>query len=141
SDSFVGKITFIRIYSGVLKVGDSVLNPAEGKQEKILKILQIFSNKRNEIAEAYAGDIVAIPSLRFTKTGDTLCDSKNPIMYEKINFSEPVINQAIEAKTLSDQDKLIEVLEKLQIEDPTFRYKFDDENGQLIISGVGELHL
>lgn len=141
TDSFVGKITFIRVYSGVLKVGDSVLNPTEGKQEKILKILQIFSNKRNEIAEAYAGDIVAIPSLRFTKTGDTLCDSKNPIMYEKINFSEPVINQAIEAKTLSDQDKLVEVLEKLQIEDPTFKYKFDEDNGQLIISGVGELHL
>lgn len=141
TDSFVGKITFIRVYSGVLKVGDSILNPAEGKQEKILKILQIFSNKRNEISEAYAGDIVAIPSLRFTKTGDTLCDSKNPIIYEKINFSEPVINQAIEAKTLSDQDKLVEVLEKLQIEDPTFKYKFDEENGQLIISGVGELHL
>lgn len=141
SDPFVGKITFIRVYSGVLKVGDSVLNPLEGKHEKILKILQIFSNKRNEIAEAHAGDIVAIPSLRFTKTGDTLCDSKNPIIYEKINFSEPVINQALEAKTLSDQDKLIEALEKLQIEDPTFKYKYDDDNGQLIISGVGELHL
>lgn len=141
SDPYVGKITFIRVYSGVLKVGDSVLNPTEGKQEKILKILQIFSNKRNEIAEAHAGDIVAIPALRFTKTGDTLCDSKDPIMYEKINFSEPVINQSIEAKTTSDQDKLIEVLEKLQIEDPTFKYKFDDDNGQLIISGVGELHL
>lgn len=141
SDPFVGKITFIRVYSGTLKVGDSVLNPTEGKKEKILKILQIFSNKRNEISEAHAGDIVAIPSLRFTKTGDTLCDSKHPIIYEKISFLEPVINQAIEAKTLSDQDKLIEVLEKLQIEDPTFKYKYDDDNGQLIISGVGELHL
>jgi elongation factor G len=141
SDPYVGKVTFIRVYSGVLKVGDSVLNPIEGKKEKILKILQIYSNKRNEIKEAHAGDIVAIPSLRFTKTGDTLCDQKNPILYEKINFSEPVINQAVEAKTTSDQDKLIEVLEKLQIEDPTFKYKFDDDSGQLVISGVGELHL
>lgn len=141
TDPYVGKITFIRVYSGVLKVGESVLNSNEGKQEKILKILQVFSNKKNEIPEAHAGDIVAIPSLRFTKTGDTLCDSKSPILYEKINFSEPVINQAVEAKTLSDQDKLVEVLEKLQIEDPTFKYKYDDDNGQLIISGVGELHL
>lgn len=141
SDPYVGKVTFIRVYSGVLKVGDSVLNPTEGKQEKVLKILQIFSNKRNEITEAHAGDIVAIPSLRFTKTGDTLCDSKNPILYEKINFSEPVINQSLEAKTASDQVKLIDVLEKLQIEDPTFKYKYDEDNGQLIISGVGELHL
>lgn len=141
SDSYVGKVTFIRVYSGVLRVGDSVLNPTEGKKEKILKILQIFSNKRNEIAKAHAGDIVAIPSLRFTKTGDTLCDSKNPIMYEKINFSDPVINQSLEARTTADQDKLVEALEKLQIEDPTFKYKYDEDNGQLIISGVGELHL
>lgn len=141
TDPFVGKLTFVRIYSGVLKAGSSILNSSTGKQEKILKIMKIYANKREEIKEAYAGDIVAIPSLRFTRTGDTLCDSKAPIMYEEIQFAEPVINQSIEAKTLADQDKLIDVLQKLSEEDPTIKYKMDDESGQLIVSGVGELHL
>jgi len=140
-DPFVGKLIFIRIYSGTLKVGSSILNVSEGKKEKVLKILKMQSDRREEYQEAYSGDIVAIPSLRFTKTGDTLSDVKNPILYEKIDFSKPVINQAIEAKTLADQDKLLIVLGKLAEEDPTFKYQFDDENGQLIISGVGELHL
>lgn len=141
TDPFVGKLTYVRIYSGVLKVGDTILNVAENKKEKVLKIIKMESNKRLELKEAYSGDIVALPSLRFTKTGDTLTDMKSPLLYEKITFSEPVINQAIEAKTLADQDKLIEVLGKLVDEDPTLKYKYDEESGQLIISGVGELHL
>ncbi|HPP40744.1 MAG TPA: elongation factor G, partial [Candidatus Kapabacteria bacterium] len=115
--------------------------PGADKKEKILKILKPYANRREEIQQASAGDIVAIPGLRFTKTGDTLCDPQKPILFEKIRFSEPVINQSIEAKTLADQDKLLEALEKLADEDPTFRYKFDEESGQIIISGVGELHL
>ncbi len=141
SDPYVGKVVFIRIYSGTLSVGKSVENPAVGKKEKILKVLEMHSNKRDEIREAFAGDIVALPSLRFTRTGDTLCDPKHKIIFEKIQFAEPVINQAVEAKTLADQDKLSGLLQKLTEEDPTFKYKIDDESGQTIISGVGELHL
>ncbi len=141
SDPYVGKLTFIRVYSGTLKVGTSVENSPVEKKEKILKILKMYSNKREEVPEAKAGDIVAIPGLRFTKTGDTLCDPKNVIMYENIRFGEPVINQAIEVKTLADQEKLLATLEKLAEEDPTFRYNHDEESGQLLISGVGELHL
>lgn len=141
TDPFVGRLTFIRVYSGKIKTGETVLNASTGKREKINKILKMFSNKRQEIPEACAGDIFAIPSLRFTRTGDTLCDQKNPIMYEKIQFADPVINQKIEAKTLADRDKLLTVLEKLADEDPSFRYNVDDESGELIISGVGELHL
>ncbi|MBI5325896.1 MAG: elongation factor G [Ignavibacteriae bacterium] len=141
TDQFVGKLTFVRIYSGAVKIGNSVLNSFAGKQEKINKILILHANKRDEVQEATAGEIIAIPGLRFTKTGDTLCDTKHPIAYEQIHFSEPVINQAIEAKTLADQDKLLQTLEKLVDEDPTFRFNTDEESGQIIISGVGELHL
>ncbi len=141
TDPFVGRLTFIRIYSGVLKVGEQVLNSATGKKEKIGKIVKIYANKREEVQEAVAGDIVAIPAMRFTRTGDTLCDQKDPILYEKIQFADPVINESIEAKTLADQDKLIAALDKLEEEDPTFRHYIDEESGQLLISGVGELHL
>jgi len=141
TDQFVGKLTFVRIYSGAVKIGNSVLNSFVGKQEKISKILILHANKRDEVQEATAGEIVAIPGLRFTKTGDTLCDIKHPIAYEPIHFSEPVINQAIEVKTLADQEKLLQALEKLVDEDPTFKFKSDEESGQIIISGVGELHL
>lgn len=141
SDSYVGRITFVRIYSGKLEVGKSVLNPALNKKEKILKILKIYAKKREEVKSAVAGEIIAIPGLRFTATGDTLCDTKKPILYEKIRFAEPVINQAVEAKTLADQEKLQQDLKKLADEDPTFHVKIDEESGQTIISGVGELHL
>ncbi len=141
TDPFVGRVTYIRIYSGVLKLGESVQNTISEKKEKVLKILKMHANKREEMPEATAGDIVAIPSLRMTRTGDTLADIKAPIIFEKISFSEPVINQSIEAKTLADQEKLIESLNKLADEDPTFKYKYDEESGQIIISGVGELHL
>lgn len=136
-----GRLTFIRIYSGKVKLGQSVLNPGAGKQEKILKLLKMHANRREEVQEASAGDIVAVAGMRLTKTGDTLCDSKNPILYEMIRFAEPVINQAIEAKTLADQEKLFKTLDKLEDEDPTFKFKVDEESGQTIISGVGELHL
>ncbi len=141
SDSYIGKLTFVRIYSGSVKVGQSVQNTSSDKKEKLLRIMKVYANKREEIDEAFAGDIIAIPGLKFTRTGDTLCDIKHPILYEKINFSEPVINQAIEARTLADQEKLLETLEKLTEEDPTFRYNYDSDSGQIIISGVGELHL
>lgn len=141
TDPYVGRLTYIRIYSGVLKVGETIYNGNADKKERINKILRMSSNKREEISEAFSGDIVALPGLKITKTGDTISDLNFPIIYEKIYFTEPVINQSIEAKTLAEQDKLIQVLEKLVDEDPTFSYKNDDEIGQLIISGVGELHL
>ncbi len=141
TDPYVGKLTYVRLYSGVLKVGDTVLNPRTGKKEKILKILKMHANKREEVQTASSGEIIAIPGLKFATTGDTLCDVTKPILYEKINFAEPVINQAVEAKNLVEQEKLLEALQRLSDEDPTFIYKIDNENGQLIISGVGELHL
>jgi elongation factor G len=141
TDKYVGRLTFLRIYSGTLKVGQSVLNPALDKKEKVLKILKMYSNRRDEVPQARAGDIIAVPGLRFTRTGETLCDMKDPVLYEKIQFAEPVIKQAVEARTLADQDKLLEVLEKFEDEDPTFRFESDEESGQTIISGVGELHL
>ncbi len=141
SDPFVGKLIFLRIYSGVLEAGKSYLNSTTGKKEKILKIFRIHSNKREELKMAKAGEIIAVPSLRFTRTGDTICDPKNPIQYERIMFTEPVINQSLEAKTVADQDKLNSVLERLADEDPTFIYKVDPDSGQTLISGVGELHL
>jgi elongation factor G len=116
TDPFIGKLTFVRIYSGSLKVGQSVQNTSTDKKEKILKIMKIYANKRDEISEAFAGDIITIPGLKFTKTGDTLCDINNPLLYEKISFSEPVINQAIEARTIADQDKLLDTLQKLSDE-------------------------
>lgn len=141
TDPFIGKLTYIRMYSGVLKVGDTLLNGNSGKKERINKIMRMSSNKREEINEVYSGDIVALPGLKFTKTGDTLSDLNSPIIYERIYFTEPVINQSIEAKNLAEQEKLFIALEKLADEDPTFHYKNDDEIGQIIISGVGELHL
>lgn len=141
SDPYVGRLTFIRIYSGKIKAGDQLYNVAVEKKERAGKLLRMRANKREEIGEAYAGDIVAIPSLRFTRTGDTLCDSAHPILLENISFAEPVINQSIEARTIADQDKMIEALKRLSEEDPTFRFTTDSETGQIIISGVGELHL
>lgn len=141
TDPFVGRLTFIRIYSGTLKAGEQVLNVASEKKERAGKIIRMSANKREELDEVFAGDIVAIPALRFTRTGDTLCDAKHPILLENISFAEPVINQSIEAKTLADQEKLTESLHRLSEEDPTFRFHTDAETGQTIISGVGELHL
>jgi elongation factor G len=141
TDPFVGRLTFIRIYSGTLTAGEQIFNITNDKKERAGKILRMSANKREELQGAYAGDIVAIPAMRFTRTGDTLCDPKHPLLLESITFSDPVINQAVEARTLADQDKLTESLHRLSEEDPTFRFHTDAESGQIIISGVGELHL
>lgn len=141
TDPFVGQLSFVRVYSGKLSVGERVQNSTVGKNERIGKLLRIAANKRDEISEVYAGDIIAVPAMKFSRTGDTLCEVEHPILYEKIEFAEPVINQSIEAKTSNDQDKLVEALTKLSEEDPTFKFFNDAESGQTIISGVGELHL
>ncbi|MBL0321345.1 MAG: elongation factor G [Ignavibacteria bacterium] len=141
TDPFVGRLTFIRIYSGSIKAGEQLYNVTNDKKERAGKIMRMSANKREELEAAYAGDIVAIPSMRFTRTGDTLCDQKRPLLLESISFSDPVINQSVEARTLADQDKLTESLHRLSEEGPTFRFHTDAESGQIIISGVGELHL
>lgn len=141
TDVYVGRLTFVRIYSGKLKVGDMIYNPTEGKRERIQKILRMQANRRDELTECLAGEIVAIPGLKFTKTGDTICIQEDQVLFEKISFLEPVINQSVEAKSTSDQQKMLEALARLADEDPTFKFVNDQESGQLIISGVGELHL
>ncbi len=141
TDKFVGKLTFVRVYSGTLAAGSYVLNSTNGKKERVGRILRMHANHREDIDEAYTGDIIAIVGLKSTRTGDTICAENGPIVLEKMEFPEPVIDQAIEPKTKADQDKLGEALVKLAEEDPTFRVKTDEETGQTIISGVGELHL
>ena len=141
TDVYVGRLTFVRIYSGKLKVGDMIYNPTEGKRERVQKILRMQANRRDELAECLAGEIVAIPGLKFTKTGDTICIQESQVLFEKISFLEPVINQSVEAKSTADQQKMLEALARLADEDPTFKFVNDQESGQIIISGVGELHL
>ncbi|MCF4113003.1 MULTISPECIES: elongation factor G [Dethiosulfovibrio] len=140
-DPFVGKLTFCRIYSGVLKSGMSLYNPSSRKKERIGRILQMHANKRTDIDEAGAGMIIALPSLKNTRTGDTLCDEKKPIVLETLEFPEPVISLAVEPITQSDKDKLSKGLIALAEEDPTFVVRNDEETGQTVISGMGELHL
>jgi elongation factor G len=141
TDPYVGKLTFFRVYSGVLKAGSYVHNPVKGRKERIGRILQMHANHREDIEEVATGDIAAAVGLRDTTTGDTLCDEDNPIVLEAMQFPEPVISVAIEPKTQADQDKMGESLQKLAEEDPTFRMHTDTETGQTIISGMGELHL
>ncbi len=141
NDPYVGKLTFFRVYSGTLKAGSYIYNAVSGKKERISRLLQMHANHREEIDEVRAGDIAAAVGLKFTKTGDTLCAEEDPVVLEKIVFPEPVIQIAIEPKTKADQDKLSESLVKLSDEDPTFRVKVDEETGQTLISGMGELHL
>jgi len=141
TDSFVGKLTFFRVYSGTLKAGSYIYNSVSGKKERISRLLLMHANHRQEMEEVRVGDIVAAVGLKFTKTGDTLCTEDQPVILENIEFPEPVIQIAIEPKTKSDQDKLSEALVKLSDEDPTFKIKVDDETGQTLISGMGELHL
>ncbi|HEY7234078.1 MAG TPA: elongation factor G, partial [Gemmatimonadaceae bacterium] len=141
TDPFVGKLTFFRVYSGVLKSGSYVYNSTKDKRERIGRLLQMHANKREEIAEVRAGDIAAAIGLRDTRTGDTLCDDDHPIILEAMKFPNPVIDVAIEPKTKADQDKLAIALQKLSEEDPTFRVHTDAETSQTIISGMGELHL
>ncbi len=141
TDPFVGRLTFIRVYSGKLQSGSYVLNTVTGKKERISRIVQMYADQRNEIQEVYAGDICAVVGLKETTTGDTLCDEKSPIVLERMSFPEPVISVAIEPKTKADQEKMSLSLAKLAEEDPSFRVKTDEETGQTIISGMGELHL
>jgi elongation factor G len=141
TDPFVGQLIFIRVYSGVLKAGDTVLNPRTGKTERIGRLLKMHANKREEITEILAGDICAAVGLKNLITGDTICTEKSPIVLESIDFPDPVISVAVEPKTKSDQEKMGMALAKLAQEDPTFKVHTDPDSGQTIISGMGELHL
>ena len=141
TDPFVGTLTFFRVYSGVLSSGDSVYNPVKGKRERVGRILQMHANTREEIKEVRAGDIAAAVGLKDVTTGDTLCSEKSIITLERMEFPEPVISVAVEPKTKSDQEKMGIALQKLAQEDPSFRVRTDEESGQTIISGMGELHL
>ncbi|MBW2608970.1 MAG: elongation factor G [Deltaproteobacteria bacterium] len=135
------KMTYVRIYSGSVKAGDTVYNPGKKVKEKMARILKMHSNKRARINQASAGDIIAVMGLKIAATGDTLCSASDPILLEPIQITEPVISVAAEPKRVQDQDKLMDALRKLSDEDPTFRFRIDDETGQTVISGMGELHL
>jgi elongation factor G len=141
SDKYVGSLTFIRVYSGVLNSGDSVFNPLTGKRERIGRLIQMHANERSEIKEVRAGDIAACVGISHIITGTTLCDPDKPIIFERMEFPDPVISQAVEPKTKADQEKMGMALSKLAIEDPSFRVHTDQESAQTIISGMGELHL
>jgi elongation factor G len=141
TDPFVGRITYVRIYSGSIKAGDTVFNPLKKQKERVQKILRMHANKREEINEASAGDIVALAGLKYTTTSETLCAIHKPIIFDLMNFPETVISIAIEPKTSADEKKLEEALENLKMEDPSFRYALNKETGQLLIYGMGELHL
>ncbi|MFI5075769.1 MAG: elongation factor G [Vicinamibacteria bacterium] len=141
TDPFVGQLTFLRVYSGVLTAGSSAFNATKGKTERIGRLLKMHANKREEIKEVYAGDIAAAVGLKSVTTGDTICEEKQPVLLEAMDFPQPVISLAIEPKTKADQEKLGQGLAKLMAEDPTFRVKSDPETGQTVISGMGELHL
>lgn len=141
TDPYVGKLTYFRVYSGKLKTGSYVMNSVSGKKERLGRTLQMQANKRTDLDEVYAGDIVASVGLKQTRTGDTLCDDRKPIILESMAFPDPVIQVAIEPKTKAESDKLTEALAKLAEEDPTFQITVDDETGQTIIAGMGELHL
>src|SRR5574337_1315283 len=141
TDPFVGQLTFVRVYSGVLNSGETVLNPVRGKKERIGRILQMHANEREEIKEVRAGDIAACVGLKDVTTGETLCDPSAPIILERMEFPDPVIHVAVEPKTKADQEKMGIALSRLAAEDPSFRVRTDEESGQTIISGMGELHL
>ncbi|MBI2781022.1 MAG: elongation factor G [Chloroflexi bacterium] len=141
TDPFVGHLAFFRVYSGTLKAGSYVLNSAKGKKERVARVLEMHANHREEISEVYAGDIGAIVGLKDTYTGDTLCDPEHPILLENISFPEPVIEVKIEPRTKADQDKMGVALQRLAEEDPTFRVHTDQESGETLIAGMGELHL
>ncbi|MEC2075515.1 elongation factor G [Metabacillus fastidiosus] len=141
TDPFVGKLTFFRVYSGTLNSGSYIQNSTKGKRERVGRILQMHANSREEISVVHSGDIAAAVGLKDTTTGDTLCDDKNPVILESMQFPEPVIQLSVEPKSKADQDKMSTALQKLQEEDPTFRAHTDPETGQTIIAGMGELHL
>merc|ERR1711935_145300 len=141
NDPFVGSLTFTRVYSGVMETGTTVYNSVKGKNERVGRMLQMHANDRTEIKSAVAGDIVALVGLKDTTTGETLCDKNNAVILEKMEFPEPVIKVAVEPKTKGDQQKMSDALIRLAKEDPSFRFSRDEETGQTIIEGMGELHL
>jgi len=141
ADPFIGQLAYLRVYSGQIEVGDAVHNSTKSKKERISKILLMHANKREEIQTVKCGEIVGVVGLKFAVTGDTLCDDKNPILLEKIDYPEPVITQTLEPKTLAEQEKLSTSLQRLALEDPSLRVKQDSDTGQMVISGMGELHL
>jgi len=141
ADPFVGQLTFVRNYSGTLRAGTAVLNSIKGKRERIGRLLRMHANKREEIDEILAGDIGAVVGLKGATTGDTLCDMEHPIILEKMDFPTPVMHIAVEPKSTADQEKMITALQRLAVEDPSFRIRTDEETGQTVISGMGELHL
>merc|ERR1719482_2228418 len=141
TDPFVGTLTFARVYSGVIKKGSMVLNSVSGKKERIGRMLEMNANDRTDLDEARAGDIVALVGCKETTTGETLCDLNSPVILEKMDFPEPVIKVSVEPKTKADQDKMTTALIKLAAEDPSFRFSRDEESGQTVIEGMGELHL
>jgi len=141
TDPFVGRLTFMRVYSGTLEAGSYVYNATTEKRERVSRLLEMHANNRTERKEVYAGDIIAVVGLKDTTTGDTLCVETHPILLEKIDFAEPVVHVAIEPKTRADQEQLHIALQKLSEEDPTFKVKLEPETGQTIMSGMGELHL
>jgi len=141
TDPFVGSLTFARMYSGVLNKGDSVLNSVKNKKERIGRMLEMNANDRTDIDQARAGDIIALVGCKDTTTGETLCDPENPVILEKMDFPEPVIKVSVEPKTKADQEKMTMALVKLAAEDPSFRFSRDEDSGQTVIEGMGELHL
>jgi elongation factor G len=141
SDPYVGRLAYIRVYSGKLTQGSMVFNPTKDRRERVGRLLRMYADRREDLDEVLAGDIGAVLGLKDSFTGDTLCDASNQIVLENISFPEPVISVSIEPKTAADQDKMAEALHKLSEEDPTFRVRVDEETGQTIISGMGELHL
>ncbi|MDP6935514.1 MAG: GTP-binding protein, partial [Myxococcota bacterium] len=141
TDSYVGNLTFLRVYSGTAHSGQAVLNPRTGRRERLGRLFRMHADKREEVGEARAGEIVAAVGLKNTATGDTLCDMKHPVVLESMTFPDPVISIAIEPATKADDEKLSKALEKLSREDPTFQVRVDPESGQTLISGMGELHL
>merc|ERR1719284_2386550 len=141
NDPFVGQLTFTRIYSGILKSGDTVVNTVKGKKERITRMLQMHANERTEVKEARAGDIVALVGLKETTTGDTLSDPENKVILERMDFPEPVIKIAVEPTSKAEQEKMGLALNRLAKEDPSFRYSRDEDSGETVIEGMGELHL
>lgn len=141
TDAFVGRLAYLRVYSGRLEIGQSLINPTKDKKERLGRLVRMHADRREDVKEVLAGDIVAVPGLKHTFTGDTLCDPKHPIVLEAITFPEPVISVAIEPKTTADQDRMSEALSRLAEEDPTFQVRVNDQTGQMLISGMGELHL
>jgi elongation factor G len=141
TDPFVGRLTYFRVYTGTVKAGSYIYNSVSGKKERIGRVLRMHANHREDVDEGYSGDILAAIGFKNTRTGDTLCDESDPIILEKMIFPDPVIHQAIEPKTKADQEKMGEAMQKLAEEDPTFRVSTNEETGQTIIGGMGELHL